>query len=222
MEYRIILIKNMKQKKVLYSCRTSETATVKYEAYLENNNVMFPKKHTNYRHINLAEYKIALVKEKEDSDKELVVRNDLGKLVSAKSSVGKWTILDVQPYEIEETFYVFGYDYVHDRFTIADIVRNILFKNTQRHHNIKEIIAVYNKLIIMDNYGTDLIICKCREDANRLHNALRDSARKNKLLKKLIFLGTAKNPMVIRSMYEEIQDLTGWTMKKIRKNSTHP
>jgi hypothetical protein len=51
---------------------------------------------------------------------------------------------------------------------------------------VKEIIVVYNKLIIYNENQFDMVICKNLEDAQRLHHTL-SKICKNKKLKPFIY-----------------------------------
>jgi hypothetical protein len=65
-----------------------------------------------------------------------------------------------------------------------------------------------------------MIICKCVEDAQRLHHTLAKIAKKQKI-KSLLFMGTASQATIGR-MYDLIKEKTGWPIKKIRRTSTRP
>ncbi len=85
---------------------------------------------------------------------------------------------------------------------------------------VKQVIVVHNKLIIYNEEQFDMVICKCKEDAQRLHHALGAVAKKQKI-KSLLFMGTA-TPATVGRMYQIIHEHTGWPMPKIRRRSTRP
>jgi len=85
---------------------------------------------------------------------------------------------------------------------------------------VKQIIVVYNKLIIYNEDQFDMVICKNLEDAQRLHHTLAKIAKKQKI-KSLLFMGTAQ-PAQIGRMYDIIHEETGWPYTKIRRTSTKP
>lgn len=85
---------------------------------------------------------------------------------------------------------------------------------------VKQIIVVYNKLIIYNEDQFDMVICKKLEDAQRLHHTLAKIAKKQKI-KSLLFMGTA-SPATIGRMYDVIHENTGWPYTKIRRTSTRP
>jgi hypothetical protein len=82
---------------------------------------------------------------------------------------------------------------------------------------VKEIIVVYNKLIIYNENQFDMVICKNLEDAQRLHHTLSKICKTKKL--KPLFMGTATKATRTR-MYDIIHEETGWPYIKIRKTST--
>jgi hypothetical protein len=85
---------------------------------------------------------------------------------------------------------------------------------------VKQIIVVYNKLIIYNEDQFDMVICKNMEDAQRLHHTLAKIAKKQKI-KSLLFMGTASQAMVSR-MYDIIVEETGWDILKVRRTTTRP
>ena len=84
----------------------------------------------------------------------------------------------------------------------------------------KVVIVVHNKLLIYNEKEFDMVICKCKKDAQRLHHTLAKAAEKNKI-KNLLFMGTASKANVSK-MYDLIHDKTKWPYTKIRRTSTRP
>ena len=84
----------------------------------------------------------------------------------------------------------------------------------------KQIIVVHNKLVIHSEEEFNMVICKNKKDAQRLHHALQKAAKNNKI-KSLIFLGTA-SPATVSRMYDVILTNTNWSIEKIRRTSTKP
>ena len=85
---------------------------------------------------------------------------------------------------------------------------------------VKQVIVVYNKLIIYNEEQFDMVLCKNLQDAQRLHHSLGKIAKKQKI-KSLLFMGTASKATIGR-MYDLIHDETGWPYTKIRRRSTRP
>jgi hypothetical protein len=84
----------------------------------------------------------------------------------------------------------------------------------------KQIIVVHNKLLIYNENQFDMIICKCKKDAQRLHHALARATNNNNI-KNLLFMGTATQATITR-LYELIREKTGWPMSKIYRRTTRP
>ena len=85
---------------------------------------------------------------------------------------------------------------------------------------VKQLIVVHNKLILHNEEQFEMIICKCKEDAQRLHHMIHNACKKNKI-KSIIFMGTASEATV-SYMYDIIHEHTGWPYTKIRRTSTRP
>lgn len=217
--YRVVLLKNGKYKKTLHRCQTRETSFIKFRAIKEENkSVVFPKMNVNYNKIEKVQYKICVVKDTEDGDKFRILRDSYGKLYQEKP-LGDWTILDDAEYNIEETFWLYGRDPKNDRITIHDIIKPLM-SGAYKKQLTKQVIVVYNKLIIHNEEQFDMVICKCLEDAQRLHHTLHKVVKKNKI-NNIIFMGTASEATMSR-MYDLIKEKTGWPYKKIWRTTTRP
>ena len=106
-----------------------------------------------------------------------------------------------------------------NRPTIEDVVKRLMvgaFKDKM----VKQIIIVHNKLVIYNEDQFDMVLCKNKNDAQRLHHSLAKIARKQKI-KSLMFMGTA-TPATITRMYDLIKESTGWPIQKIKRTSTRP
>jgi len=84
----------------------------------------------------------------------------------------------------------------------------------------KQLIVVHNKLVLYNEDQFEMVICKCKKDAQRLHHALHKACKKHKI-KSIIFMGTA-TPATVSRMYEVILENTDWSIEKIRRTSTRP
>lgn len=219
MRYRIVLVKNKKKKLVLFSSSSHELSIDKFRELRKYNTVDLPQRFINYKKIIPVNYEILLLKERTEGDENRLVRNNLGQLVKEENNSKKWVILDSSDYQIEETFWVYGYDNRYDRFTVRDIIKRILMKNINTKKSTKQIVIVKNKLIIQGD-DLDFIICKCPEDCLRLHNKLKEIARNSKI-SKLLFLGNASE-ITAGSMYDLIEAKTGWSKTKIWRTTTRP
>ena len=217
MIYRVILTSNGKYKKTLYKCKTKESVFLKYHKMREENNVLYPKRFLNTNWIKKVKYEICVTKPTENADTFRLLRDDYGKLYT-EEPLGDWTILASDEYNVEETFYIYGYE-VDDRPSIREVVKRLMI-GAHYKKMVKQIIVVHNKLIIYNEDQFDMIICKNLEDAQRLHHTLAKIAKKQKI-KSLLFMGTA-TPANVGRMYDIIHEETGWPYTKIRRTSTRP
>ena len=217
MSYRIVLLSNGKYKKTLYKCKTIENVYLKFHKMKEDNNVLYPKKFLNTNGIKSVKYEICITKPTEDNDSFRLLRDEYGKLYT-ENPLGDWTILTSDEYDIEETFYIYGY-IGDERPTIREIVKRLMI-GAHSKRMVKQIIVVHNKLIIYNEDQFDMIICKNLEDAQRLHHTLAKIAKKQKI-KSLLFMGTA-TPANVGRMYDVIHEETEWPYTKIRRTSTRP
>lgn len=218
MTYRVILTYNGEYKKTLHKSKTRETAFINFYTIKDNNKVLFPKKFLNSYKIKPVKYEICVTKETEEGDSFRILRDDYGKLYTEKP-LGDWTILTSDEWLVEETFTMYGSYEKYGRVTIMDIMRRLMI-NAHSKKMVKQIIVVYNKLIIHNEDQFDMVVCKNLEDAQRLHHMLAKSAKKQKI-KSLMFMGTA-SPATIGKMYDMIHEELGWPYKKIRRTSTRP
>jgi hypothetical protein len=185
----------------------------------ENESVIFPKKYVNSNGIRPVTYKIYVVKDFEEEDKQRVLRDEYGRVYKEKTLFGIWTPLASHEYNIEETFWMYGHDPVHDRKTIVDIMQPLMV-GAHRAKYTKQIIVVHNKLVIHSEDEFHMVVCKNKKDAQRLHHALQKAAKKARV-KSLVFMGTA-SPATVSHMYDVILENTDWSIEKIRRTSTKP
>ena len=217
--YRVVLTKNGEYKKTLYRSRTREASFVRFRKLKEENkSVIFPKKNINYNKIMPVSYKIHVIKDTEEGDKFRLLRDRYGKTYQEKP-MGDWTILDDTDYDIEETFWLYGRNPKNDRVTIHDLIKPLLV-GAYKQKLTKQIIVVHNKLVIYSEEQFDMVICKCIDDAQRLHHLLHNIAKKNKA-KNVLFMGTATEASICR-MYDIIKENTGWPIQKIWRTTTRP
>ncbi len=217
-KYRVILLSNGVYKKTLYRCNTRESAFIHYHKIKEENNVIFPRKFINNDGIKPIKYQICISKITEDTDTFRILRNDLGKFYTEKP-LEDWTIITSDNYFIEETFWVYGYDPKKERPTIIEIMNRLLI-NAYGKKTVKQVVVIYNKLIIYSDEQFDMVICKNKLDAQRLHHTLAKLVSKQKI-KSLLFMGTSSKANIGR-YYDVIHDNTGWAYEKIRRTSTRP
>ena len=219
MNYRVILICNGEYRKTLYRSKTKEFSFIRYHLLIDKNKaIKYPRRFINTNKIVPAKYQICVIKPTEPNDTFRIIRDDFGRTYQEKP-LGDWTILASEDYDIEEKFWLFGNDSKAKRPIIDDVVKK-LFVGAHKKHMVKQIIVVHNKLVIYNEDQFDMVICKCKEDAQRLHHTLAKIAKKQKI-KSLLFMGTA-TPATVTRMYEVIKENTNWPIQKIRRTSTRP
>ena len=109
MDYRIIIAKDKKKKKILYNGKQLHNAKSKFFSLVDKNIVLFPKEHISYKKTKPVVYEILLLKEKEEGDLGFTDRDELGRTLPVTTKRDKWTIVEKRHYQIEEKFSVFGY-----------------------------------------------------------------------------------------------------------------
>ena len=216
--FRVILVANGVYKKTLHKSKTRETAFINYHSIKEKNNVLYPRRFINTNGIKPVKYQIFVTKITEEGDTFRLLRDDYGKTYT-EEPIGDWTILASDDFEVEETFWLYGFNPKADRPNISEIVKKLMI-GAYAKKMVKQIIVVYNKLIIYNEDQFDMVICKNMEDAQRLHHTLSKIAKKQKI-KSLLFMGTASQAMVSR-MYDIIVEETGWDIIKVRRTTTRP
>jgi hypothetical protein len=178
---------------------------------------LFPKRYLNSVVIKKVKYEICLTKKTEPDDVNRLLRDDYGKLYLEKN-IGDLTVITSSKYEVEETFYIYGF-VGKSRPTITEIIKRLMI-NVYAKNSVKQIIVVNNKLIIYTENQFDMVICKNKNEAQRLHHTLARIANKQKI-KNLLFMGTA-GPATTTLLYKMIADKTGWNNLKIKRTSTRP
>lgn len=216
--FRVILVANGVYKKTLHKSKTRETSFINYHSIKENNNVLYPRKFINTKGIKPVKYQICVTKITEEGDTFRLLRDDYGKTY-IEEPIGDWTILASDDFEIEEKFWIYGFNPKANRPNISEVVKKLMI-GAYSKKMVKQIIVVYNKLIIYNGDQFDMVICKNMVDAQRLHHTLAKIAKKQKI-KSLLFMGTASDVMISR-MYDVIVEETGWDIIKVRRTTTRP
>lgn len=219
MIYRVILTSNDEYRKTFHRCRTRETSFINYNSLIaKNKSINFPKRFINTGKIKPVVFKICVIKPTEPGDEFRLLRDDLGRTYTEKP-IGDWTILASHEFNVEENFWIFGYNSKIKRPTIETILKKLLI-DIRKRNMIKQILVIHNKLIIYNEDQFDMVICKCLEDAQRLHHTLAKITKKQHI-KHLMFMGTVSQ-INIGSTYLIIQEHTGWPLRKIRRTTTRP
>ena len=218
--FKIISCKNGCQNKFIGKYRTSEEAYEVFNKLKENDkNIIFPSIITGDIHIKNSIDEYILI-EKNDSKSNLL-RNEYGKLVEQNLNIDGWVVIDKFKYNIEETFWVWGYENKSDRKTFLWIYENIILSDIFSSYDFKRVLIYKNKIIIKDdNNNIDIVFCKNETDAIRFYNQLEKYIKKDKI-KQVVFIGDYSELNPKRKVLEdELMKLTGWTRKKVQMKTT--
>lgn len=216
MIYRIIITENGKKKKIIYEGSDFENTKIKYFNLKDNNKVLFPKKTNAYKKVKPVFYELLLLKEKEESDNVFFERDELGRTVEVKVKTDKWSIIHKDEFFYEEKFTVYGFN---KRLETKEIIKLFLLKRSKTFI-VKQVNYVVNKVLIHNDGDFDIIVCKNKSDARRLHNVLREFTETNNV-KGIMFTGLV-GKRNRTELYKKIVDKTGWTINKVYRSSTRP
>ena len=217
MNYRIIIAKDNKKKKLLYSGKQSHNAKSKFFSLVDKNIVLFPKEHISYKKTKPVKYEILLLKEKEEGDLQYTDRDELGRTFPITTKSDNWTIVEKRPYQFEEKFTVFGYP---ERMEMKTIIKKIFMPGLMNKKVVKHVDYIFNKVMIWNDGDFDIITCKCVKDAKRFNKLLRDFCDKQKITNVLFYGHIPKRRRA--KIYETIIEKTGWRRNRVYQTSTRP
>ena len=222
--YHIILTNHGKQLSDIYFTHSEERVNKKFASMLkENKKVTFPMRWNNHQHVmRECEYELVIIKGKDEFDKDVSkIKDDYGKYINYQSSDEDWIIYDRAPYNVEETFWVYGY---HPRIQRKDfnwIFDNFIAKDAKNKYMFKSVQVFKNKLLIDINGKLEIVICKNKSDCVRLYNKIEEMSTENKF-KYIAFMGDVTNSKYKTNWIDRIQQLTHWSKDKINRTSTRP
>ena len=186
---------------------------------------LFPIKYLNYKGIVEANYELYILKKVDEySIKDSVMlRDDMGKLITHDTDNDKYQIIDKAKWNIEETFWVNGYDPKLQRKTFEWIFTNFIGHNKKDKYTFKNVIVYQNKLIIDTVDDTNIVFCKCVNDSLRLYTEIERICVENKY-KNIMFSGNLKDysKQTISLWIDKLCDVTGFNRTKIKRNSLRP
>jgi len=220
--YQIMLINHGKQIKQLASAPTEKKIMSMFNSMLkENKNIVFPREYNNLKHVMVeTDYELVIIKLREEGeDKITKVRDMYGKYTNYKSSNPDWIIIDRAHYDIEETFWVYGY---HPRLQRKDfnwIFENLIEIDAKNREKFKTIQIYHNKVLIDNSGKLDMVLCKNKKDAIRMHNLIQEWCIKKKY-KYIAFMGDLANSKYKINWIKRIMELTNWNEIKVTRRST--
>lgn len=222
-DFKIVDCRNNKQIGFVGVYQTYKDAYSKIaELMNESNEVIFPSRLIHCDTIDEGRYEYLLLEKNRDGSLENpMLRNKYGKLEEQKTTSSNWVIREKYPHEVEEDFWVWGFNNKAERKTFGWIYYNIILRGVETKYDMKRIILYKNKIIIKDdNSQIDMIICKEVSDAIRFYNLVQKWAERDKF-KQIIFLGSYNQLSDKRRALEtEIMELTGWCKSKVQMRST--
>lgn len=220
--YSIILTNHDKRLKTICVNSTEEGIYKKlYKLLKENENVVFPMQYNNHYHQMVeARYELIVLKRREESD-SLVnkVKNEYGEYVDYETDNDKWIVIDRANYNMEETFWVYGYHPKIQRKTFQWVFDNFVLKGSKNKYMFKNIVLYLNKILFECDGNLEMVICKNKNDSVRFYNQLEQWSRDRKL-KYVMFTGDIAHSKHKRDWMEKIMKLTSWNIKKVKRCST--
>lgn len=168
--------------------------------------------------INSRDEYLILQKDRAGDREAPLLRNEYGKLVRQETNSDTWVILDKFRYDVEETFWVYGYDPVRGRKTFEWIYHNIITGDIETSYDIKRVMLYKNKIVVKDDAGNlDIVFCKTVGDAIRFYNLLGEWVLEKKMKKNILMLGDYSGiGDKRRALEKELVGRTGWTIRKIQ------
>jgi len=220
--YSIIHTNHGKMKETICSAKTEKEIYKKFNDILkENKKVIFPMRYNNLEHImKPSEHEIVIIKCRDEFEGKVnKVRTDTGEFVNYQTDEDNWMVIDRAPYEIEETFWVYGYHPRLQRKTFEWIFENFILNDSKNKYMFKTIQVYHNKVLIDCNGKLEMIMCKNKSDSVRFYNLLETYASKAKC-KYVLFMGDLLHSKYKGEWIQRIMDMTGWNKKKITRKST--
>ena len=167
-KYNIIILKNKSQvKKVLFWSQKEETSLSRWETYSRRKEKVVIPKHNAY--YQPAEYDLVFAKQVEGTPKPYEYKDNLGRNIEMTLE-GNLEIIRIEPYKIEEKFKVYG----RMRMTVKEIIGYIILSLD----TLTSIGIVHNKLIMYNEQKAELVLCKNKQDCERLYNTIVKITRK--------------------------------------------
>ena len=219
-DYKVVSCHNGRQTDYIGTYIKVEDAYGVVEQLLEKSkDVIFPARvQITDRIINSRDEYLILEKNRYGDKEAPLLRNEYGKLVRQETNSEKWVILDKFSYDVEETFWVYGYDPVRGRKTFEWIYHNIITGNIETSYDIKRVMLYKNKIVVKDDAGNlDIVFCKTVSEAIRFYNLLGEWIVKTKMKKHVFMLGNYSDiGDKRRTLERELVEKTGWTIRKIQ------
>ena len=221
--YKLISCHNGKQNGHIGQYNDLETAYIAINNLLKiSDDVIFPREITTSHCIKQSSKNEYLLLEKNGDLKKdnPLIRNEYGKLIEHRLNSEKWVILDKFKYNVEETFWVYGYHPNTERKTFKWIYDNILINNMLSEGEIVRVLLYKNKVIFRNDNKIEMVLCKNQSEAIRFYNILEEKVN-NEKYNNIFFIGSySKVSDMRRKLEDELILMTGWDKYKIQKSTT--
>lgn len=220
--YSLVHTNHGKKKEILCSEKTEEDIYKKFDKALkECKKVVFPVRFNNEIHVMIpSEHELVIIKCKDENDSFTnKIKTESGEYANYETDNEDWIVIDRASYEVEETFWVYGF---HPRLQRKDfmwIFENFILKDSKNKFMFKTVLVYKNKVLIECNGNLEMVMCKNKYDSVRMYNLIEDFCKKYKC-KYVIFMGDIGKSKYKSQWIQKIKDLTGWNQKKITRNST--
>lgn len=220
-KYRLCLTLNGMRKKDMGRWE-NEGITIQhfYNKVKESDTVDFPRMFVSkQRNCSPAKYELLLLKWYEPGDVRRHRRDKNGKIYEEPFFEKTWVILDSAEVKLEETFWVYGYHHIRERFTVREIISKIMMKGLDKEQT-KEFYRHNHRVYLEYGNKMDIITCKNEEESLVLYNMLRDMIVEQKI-NRIHCIGTLVSPIVIENKEKRIQRYTGWNDRKIKAKNNN-
>ena len=222
--YTIILTSHNKRLKTICSEETENKIYKRFNELLEENKkVKFPVQYNNGKDVIVeSQYELIIIKCKEFGDSDVnKIRDEYGQYTNYETVEDGWIVIDRANYNMEETFWVYGYHPKLQRKTFEWIFDNLIKKDSKNKYMFKSIQIYKNKLLIDCNGNLEMVICKNKNDCIRLYNQIEKWCIDSKI-KYIAFMGDTAHSKYKINWIDRIQQLTHWNRRKITRHNTRP
>ena len=222
-KYQIILMNHGSFLKVLYTVNTEDQAYKWFNKLKDDSSqVDFPVKFNNDGKIIEAEYEVAIIKCKDDGDKDVtLIMDDTGTFQQYQTNEENWVVVDRSSYNMEESFWVYGYHPSLQRKDFKWVYNTFILPAKTDRSIFISLLVFKNKLLIDIDGRLEMVICKNERDSIRFFNEIEDRCNVDKI-RRIAFMGDIRQSSYKREWVDRIQELTGWDRKKIGRASTRP
>jgi len=204
-KYQIIIFKNRKRYKVLFSSNLKYNIQKKYNKYIRENNITFSKKFSSREPIH---FEICMICNHGCKSKKIYKRDDLGRLDLIELE-GDSQIIEINDYEIEEKLHDHQ---LNKRISFDEFIERYTFKK-----DIYQMYTINNKIVVQKDSNYNLFSLKNIEDSKRFISIIRDYFSKNKMINCLISLdlSTAQRKLI----YTDLEKI-GYDREFLQKHYT--